>query len=163
MWRLVLSAICVIGLLQDCRPVAAEERPTYVSVDAGGYGAITGPDKRGWAASAHLFPGGRLARFGLRADWRSLGDSSGVVTGGLAFEAAAARPRLQLSLHGDVGATLDSSKPVAGAGIRASVWIIGPLYAALDGGGLLYYDGVDSSLSLGTSVLIGLGNPGSSP
>ena len=86
------------------------------------------------------------SRYGVVLGWRAFDDTHhGLVTAGLVFEAAAARPRLVLDLHADVGADLDERAPLIGGGLRTTVGIIGPAAIVLDGGGYLVIDGFDNT------------------
>jgi hypothetical protein len=123
----------------------------------GGYGALTGPSKNGPAAIAELFPGGRFGRFGGRVIYQGLDGTSGAaVMAGLSYVGAAALPRLQLTLHGDAGAYVfeDRTRPVFGAGIQTLLWLWGPVAIGLDSTGYLFYDGIDSRLSLGSTITL---------
>ena len=74
---------------------------------------------------------------------------------GVVFEAAAARPRLVLDLHGQVGFDLDTRDPVLGGGLRTTVGVIGPLAVVLDSGLYLVIDGLeDSRIQLQSSALV---------
>ncbi len=96
------------------------------------------------------------SRFGGLVAWRAFdADHRGLVCAGLLYEAAAARPRLVLDLHADLGADLDARAPLVGGGIRATLAIAGPLGVAVDTVGALVLDGIDGSrLVLSTSVMI---------
>ncbi len=95
-------------------------------------------------------------RFGVLAAWRAFDDDEhrGLVTAGLTFEAAAARPRLVLDLHASLGADLDAVAPVAGGGVRTTLRIAGPLGVVLDSGAYLVIDGIEGTrLQLQSSAL----------
>ena len=96
------------------------------------------------------------SRYGGSLAWRGFDqDHRGVVTAGLVFEAAAARPRLVVDLHADLGADLDRRAPVLGGGIRNTLTIVGPLGIALDAGGYLAVDGIEHSrLVVATNALL---------
>jgi hypothetical protein len=95
-------------------------------------------------------------RFGGVVAWRSFDrERDGLVTAGVLFEAAAARPRLVLSLHGDVGWDLDRGAPLVGGGLRTVLAVWGPFGVASDAGAYLIVDGVDSTrLQLQTSATL---------
>lgn len=136
---------------------ARGERRGHGSVGAGGALLLTG----GGDARARLEVAADLklrGRFGALAAWRAAGGGHrGLVTAGLAFEAGAARPRLVLDLHADLGADLDAGAPLAGGGVRATLAIAGPLGVVLDAGAYLVLDGVDGTrLQLQGSALIAL-------
>jgi hypothetical protein len=63
--------------------------------------------------------------------------------------AAASRPRLVLSLHADVGATISDYDPVVGGGIETHFWIwpkrLGPLALVLDTTAHLVIDGAEDT------------------
>lgn len=141
------------------RSAAAEPpRPWHAGVGAGGSVALLGPVTTGLTASADLSPGGAFGRFGLRAEARTLDDEladgidAGLLMGGVMYEAAAARPRLAVALHGELGAALPDGRPVAGGGVATTLWIVGPLALGLDSAAHLLIDGVDSELILAGSL-----------
>jgi hypothetical protein len=68
-----------------------------------------------------------------------------MLLGGLVYEAGAARPRLVLDLHADVGADLDQKAPVAGGGIRTTLTLWKMLGLAFDGGAYLVIDGLEDT------------------
>jgi hypothetical protein len=96
------------------------------------------------------------SRFGALVAWRGFDRGHrGLVCAGVVYEGAAARPRLVLDLHGDVGADLDLRAPVIGGGVRTVIGLVGPLGVALDAGTYLAIDGVDRTrLQLVTSAAI---------
>ena len=137
---------------------SAETRPGrrfHGSVGVGGALLLTGDDgdrlRLEIAADAKL--GGR---YGALLAWRGIGDDlRGLLTAGLVFEAGAARPRLVLDLHADLGADLDVRAPLAGGGIRTTLGIAGPLGVVLDSGAYLVIDGVDGTrLQIQSSALV---------
>jgi hypothetical protein len=78
-----------------------------------------------------------------------------LLVGGLVYEAGAARPRLVVNLHGDVGADLDVTAPVVGGGVRTTLTIWRMIGVGLDGGGYLVIDGVDDTrLVIATSAAL---------
>jgi hypothetical protein len=71
------------------------------------------------------------------------------------FEAAAARPRLVLDLHADLGADLDARAPLAGGGLRTTLQLVGPLGVVVDSGAYLVIDGIERTrLQLQSSALL---------
>jgi hypothetical protein len=96
------------------------------------------------------------SRYGFGVGWRAFDDTHrGLVTAGLVYEGAAARPRLVLDLHADVGVDLDERAPLVGAGLRTTVGILGPLAVVLDGGGYLVIDGFENTrLQLQGSLIL---------
>ena len=134
-------------------PAAAEEsRPWAGGLGVGGTAALTGPARTGLCAVAALYPGAWAGRLGLRLEARSTGDDepldAGLFTGGLAYETAAARPRLSLALHGEAGAVIPDTRPAVGGGVELQLWLFGPVALALDSTAHLLLDGVDSELML---------------
>ncbi len=83
------------------------------------------------------------SRYGALLAWRAFdGSHHGLVLAGLVYEAAAARPRLVLDLHADIGADLDQRAPALGGGVHAVITLLGPVGVALDAGAYLVIDGV---------------------
>lgn len=139
---------------------AAEPRPGrrfHGSVGAGGALLLTGAD--GDHARLEIAADGKLGgRYGALLAWRGLDDGRrGLATAGLVFEAGAARPRLVLDLHVDLGADLDARAPLAGGGVRTTLGIAGPLGVIFDSGAYLVIDGLDGTrLQLQSSALVGV-------
>jgi hypothetical protein len=128
---------------------------------AGGAGpgatiALGGPARTGLCAVAALYPGAWAGRFGIRVEARTTGGddrfASGLFIAGLTYEAAAARPRLSLALHGDGGATAPDPRPAIGGGVELQLWILGPVALALDGSAHLIVDGLDSEIVLAGAI-----------
>lgn len=146
--RSLAAAILLVG----ARTVAAGG--FHGSVGGGGSLLVTGDqgDRLRLDVQVELKPN---SRYGGSLAWRSFDpDHRGVVTAGLIFEAAAARPRLVLDLHADLGADLDQRAPVLGGGLRNTLTIVGPLGIALDTGAYLVVDGIESRLVLATNALL---------
>lgn len=137
-----LALVVVLVLAPDAR---ADDRPVHGSVSAGGTLLLTGDD--GSRQRAELeFDIEPHSRFGGLVAWRGFNsDRHGLVTAGVIYEGGAARPRLALDLHADVGVDLDLHAPAAGGGVRTVLTIIGPLAVALDSGAYLVIDGVDKT------------------
>lgn len=139
----------------------AEARPIHGSLGAGGTLVLTGEqgDRTRAELAAELMPRGRL---GAIVAWRAFDFTAaerrhGLVLAGVIFEAAAARPRLVLALHAELGAELDQRAPVVGGGVRTTLAIVGPLGLAFDTGGYLVLDGIDDSrlqLQASTSLVV---------
>lgn len=130
-------------------------RRLHGSVGAGGALLLTGD--RGDHARLELAVDCKLGgRYGALAAWRAPDeDHRGLVTLGLIFEAGAARPRLVLDLHADVGADLDAGAPLAGGGLRATLGLAGPLGIVVDSGGYVVLDGLaNTRLQLQGSALL---------
>ena len=125
--------------------VARADRPVHGSVGVGGPLLLTAHDDNRLRAELELDvePG---SRYGGLVAWRGFDDEArGMLLGGLIFEGAAARPRLVVDLHADVGADLDQYAPVIGGGLRTVLTIWGPFGIALDTGAYLVIDGVDDT------------------
>jgi hypothetical protein len=98
-------------------------------------------------------PGGAWGRWGVTVAARHLTfapfASDGMLTAGVHYQAAAARPRLALALHGDAGVTIGKVAPVIGGGIETHLWIwpkrLGPLAVVFDVTGHLVIDGVEGT------------------
>ena len=126
------------------------------SASAGGTLLLTGAD--GDRQRAELELDGEDGRLGALVAWRGFDRGhAGLVTAGLVYEAAAARPRLVLDLHGDAGLDLDQRAPVIGGGARTLLLVVGPLGIALDAGAYLVIDGIDHTrLAIATGGAITL-------
>lgn len=153
------SAFVLVGLGLAIPSAAAEstppERTVHGSAGAGGSILITGSqgDRFRFDVVLDLKP---RSRYGVLLAWRAFdAEHRGLVTAGLLFEGAAARPTLVLDLHADVGVDLDQRAPLIGGGIRPTLQIIGPLGLVYDGGAYLILDGVESSrLQLQSTLLL---------
>lgn len=143
-----------------CAPAAAEppsKRTFHISATIGWFGALTGPLPHGPAADLEVHPGGAFGPFGLGFYYRGperVGHGSFIL--GLAYDAAAARPRLQLGLHADIGYDTFLSQPLVGAGLRAQLGGIGPLVVAGDMSARLYLAGIDSRLAFAFTLTAGV-------
>jgi hypothetical protein len=151
-----LALLCLLG------STAHAERPIHGSIAAGGTLVLTGSDGDRFRneVSADIKP---WSRYGAIVGWRafdqgSLGDGEhdGMLTAGIVFEAGAARPRLVLDLVGEVGWDLDQKAPLAGAGIRNTVGVIGPLAVVLHSSLYIVVDGDDTRVHLQGNALVGL-------
>jgi hypothetical protein len=136
------AVICALAA-----PAAADStgRPVHGSVGAGSSFWLTGhgDDRQRFEVALDIKP---ASRFGGLVAWRGFdGDHHGLLLGGLVYEAAAARPRLVVDLHGEIGADLDVYAPVIGGGIRTTITIWKQLGVGLDGGAYLVLDGVDDT------------------
>jgi len=137
---------------------ARAERPLHGSLGGGATTVLTGAggDRLRFDVAIDLKP---RSRYGVLLAWRAFdGEHRGLVTAGLVYEGAAARPRLVLDLHADAGVDLDRSAPLVGGGVRATVALVGPLGVALDGGAYLVLDGIaDAQLQLQSTARLVLG------
>lgn len=111
-----------------------------------------------------VMPGGRWGRWGVATALRHVTiepfADDGLATLGVRYEGAAARPRLALALHGDVGATF-SGAPAIGGGIETHLWIwpkkLGPLAIVFDLTAHLVIDGTeDTRLVIGSATRLSL-------
>jgi len=112
--------------------VADADRTWHGSVGGGSGLALTGSGGDRWRydLALDLKP---ASRYGITLGWRQLdGDHDGLLVAGLLFEAAAARPRLVIDFHLDVGIDLDAADPLVAGGLRTTVGVIGPLAVILD-------------------------------
>lgn len=146
------------------------DRPARVSLTVGSYGAMTGPSTYGAAVELEVIPGicpgfwpgcsprHWLSRTGLGIYYRSSEGSlsEGMLTAGVAFEAAAARPLLSMGLHGELGYDTATSLPVAGGGMRAQLMPLPPLSLAMNMTGHFFVDGIRTRLALGVALTIGI-------
>lgn len=131
------------------------DRPIHGSAGIGASFLLTGAlgDRNRFEAELDLEP---RSRFGALLALRGFDDHhKGIACAGLVYEAGAARPRIVLDLHADIGADLDQRAPMVGAGIRTTITLIGPLGIALDSGGYLVIDGVAATrMVIGSGVMI---------
>lgn len=136
MWR-------SLAIVAAFAATAHADRPLHGSIGGGSTLLLTGDggDRQRFELEADLEP---HSRWGGLVAWRGFdGGHSGLVDAGLVYEAGAARPRLVIDLHADLGFDLDQHAPMAGGGLRTVIAIVGPLGVALDTGGYLVVDGVE--------------------
>lgn len=124
---------------------ATAHADVHGSIGAGGAFVLTGDGGDRFrleaVADVKLTP-----KLGAIAAWRAFDeDHAGLVMAGVEYEGAAARPRLVLDLHGELGFDLDAEVPLAGGGLRTTLGIFGPLGVALDTGAYLVIDGIDDT------------------
>ncbi len=133
-------------------------RGAHWSVGAGGALYLTGSENKGALISGDFYPGASLDRLGFRIEARGAGTSvPRTLLAGIALEAAAARPRLVLSLYATLGASFDGEGAIA-VGLQTQLFVVGPLAIGLDSGGLLIVDGVsDTELRLGSALTVRVG------
>lgn len=157
MRRTVGAAASLVAFLASARatPHTASAEPPrdwHAGIGAGGFVAVLGPVSSGLAASADLSPGGGFGRLGARLAARTLDDDladgidAGLLLGGMVYEAAAARPRLAIALHGEIGAAVPDAHLAVGGGVETTLWIVGPLAVGLDSTAHVVLRGVDSEL-----------------
>jgi hypothetical protein len=146
-----------LAILAVLAAPAHAERPVHGSVGGGAALLLTGHgDDRGrFELELDIEP---ASRFGGHLAWRAFDDDHrGLLLGGLVYEAGAARPRLVVDLHGDVGADLDVYAPVLGGGVRTTLTIWRVIGLALDTGAYLVIDGVDDTrLVIATSASLAI-------
>jgi len=144
----------------DCESTCDDDCPPrryHGSLGAGGALLLTGDGgdrlRRDVAADVKL-----AGRYGVLAAWRAAdADHRGLLIAGLVFEGAAARPRLVIDLHADLGADLDARAPLVGGGIRTTLQLAGPLGVVFDGGAHLVIDGIDGTrLQIAGTTLLAL-------
>jgi hypothetical protein len=158
--KFALAAVAItLAAGASSRAHAQPRRSMHIGVSVGGYAATTGPARWGPSVFAELSPGGWLDHFGARIEARGFeGFGDGWLAAGVVYEAAAARPRLVLSLHGEAGWTYgEAICPVAGGGGHVALFVAGPLAVGVDATATLVYAGVDSTLALAASAVLRLG------
>jgi len=164
---MVSAAVSLAALLASARATphtasAEPRRDWHAGIGAGGFVALLGPVSNGLAASAEVSPGSAFGRFGARVEGRSLDDDlgdgidAGLLLGGVVYEAAAARPRLAIALHGEVGAVVPDPHLAVGGGVETTLWIVGPLALGLDSTVHLVLRGVDSDLLVAGALTVRL-------
>ena len=129
-------------------------RPWRYSVGVGVDLPLTGSMGPSLAAAVEVRPGRRVGGI-ARAQVSDAGDR-GLATIGLLYEAGAARPRLWLELHAELGATWGEVHPVVGGGVLVHLTVFGPVGIVVDTGAHLVYDGVDTELALSSTLLLAL-------
>jgi hypothetical protein len=152
--RLTLALVLALSTT-----AAADDRPWHGSVGAGGSLMLAGGqgDRSRIDAAIDLKPG---SRYGVSLAWKAIeprdnDHHDGLLIAGLVYEGAAARPRLTLDLHADVGFDLDAKRPLFGGGIRPTLTIYGPVGLVLDTGVYVIVDGVDGTrVQLMSSTLL---------
>ncbi len=84
-------------------------------------------------------------------------DRHGVAALRFSMQAAASPPRLWLRLHVELGLALDDHHPMGGAGLTATLRLLGPASLVFDGNAHLLLDGVDGTrLALSVATLAAL-------
>ncbi|MDB4954259.1 MAG: elastin (supravalvular aortic stenosis, Williams-Beuren syndrome)-like protein [Myxococcales bacterium] len=154
-----LSDVCVLcafaANLSLLATPAFADRPWHGSVGAGTTLLLTGDrgDRNRYELEVDVEP---ASRFGALLAWRGFDhDHHGLACAGLVYEAGAARPRIVVDLHGDIGVDLDQRAPLLGGGIRTTIAVVGPLGVALDSGAYLVIDGVESTrLALAAGAML---------
>lgn len=157
MSRVALAFAVLVALLA---PAAAEPVRPLGSLNVTGDLTLTGPRPRNRVgADLTVYVQQRLGLYvaARQVTVAPLGDA-GHVTAGIAYRAAAARPKLEVVLHADGGVAWPLA-PVAGGGVTTFLWPLKGVPAALTTGAHAYLilDGVDDthvafSLGLGLAV-----------
>lgn len=151
LWIALLAA-APAARADDLLPGNGNDR-IHGSLGAGGALLLTGEqgDRTRLDATVELTRG----RIGGLLAWRAADrDRRGLVAAGFIYVAAAARPRLVLAFHADLGADLSATAPLAGGGLRTTLGIYGPLGVILDSGGYFVFDGISNSrLQLQSSLI----------
>jgi hypothetical protein len=145
-------------LLLTSSAYADEPRPIRGSAGVGSVLLLSGEagDASRLDVEVDVEPGHGFGHYGALVALRAFDrHHDGLLCGGLMFEAAAARPRLVIDLHADVGVDLDISRPVVGAGVRTLLGIVGPLGVAFDSGAYVVIAGAqDTRLVLAGDAMI---------
>ncbi len=151
---LALVVLSAIARADEAVPESVEAQSgLHWGLGAGGFAALTGPAEYGFGIGGEIYPGGRLGRYGLRAELRGWDDGAdGLAALGVTFLAAATRPWLQLALHGEAGMTFEEPRPAVGGGVQAHLWIKWPFALAVDGTAVLIVDGSDTALAISSSL-----------
>lgn len=168
MFTLLALISAPVEAFGDDEPPPPKPRPLRLSFGGGTGFLLTGQgDGKRLRGDAHLdiSPGGRFGRFGFTGALRHIVlepfFDDALVTGGLLYEAAAARPRLILSLHADVGATVKDHAPAFGGGLQTHLWLVPkwvpPLALALDVTAHVVLDGLaDTRLVIASATRLTL-------
>jgi hypothetical protein len=141
--RTAFALALALGLALTTHSAHADRRPVHGSIGGGSALLLSAHDGDRWRYELS-FDVEPVNRYGGFLAWRGFdGEHKGMLLGGVVFEAGAARPRLVLALHGDVGADLDQRAPVVGGGIRTTLTLWGPIGVAFDSGAYLVVDGIE--------------------
>ena len=149
-------AVALVAVASSPMARAEPARPIG-SLRGSGDLTLTGPSpKNRVAGDVIVYLGQRAGLFAgvQHVTVEPFGDA-GQATVGLAYRAAAARPKLDLVLHGDVGVTWPLA-PTAGGGVIAFFWPLKQVPVAVTSGASAYLvlDGVDETRIV---VSVGLG------
>jgi hypothetical protein len=143
-----VGAVGVVGVVMTTAGVAAAEpvRPLGALGLAGDL-TLSGPSPRNrFGADVTVYVGQRLGLYAAarRLTFDPLADS-GQLTGGIAYRAAAARPKLELVVHGDGGVAWPLA-PVLGGGMTTYLWPTRfPVAITAGLGAYLLVDGVENT------------------
>lgn len=133
-----------VALLLAATPALAE-RPVHGSIGAGSTLSLTAHDNNRLRYELELDIEPK-SRYGGLLAWRGFDEEHrGMLVAGFVFEAAAARPRLVVDMHLDVGADLDQRAPVVGGGLRTTLTLYKFIGLAFDSGAYLVIDGIDDT------------------
>lgn len=155
--RAALALVAAALLLISPRAVVADNRPWSGGVGVSAWAARGGAAASGLSAVASLSPGGPLERFGLRLEARTAGGKGerldrGLFLAGATYAAAASRPLLSISIHGEVGTLAPDPRAAVGGGGDVQLWVVGPLALALGASAHVLIDGLDSELVLAGGI-----------
>lgn len=133
----VVIALVVVAAIAPGATADETRAKSYVAIGAGGYLALSGVGDAGPAGEIEWYPGGGWKRFGIRGAFYGFDyDLDGVLlTAGISYTAAAARPKLHLALHAELAGTADDPQGTrvgGGGGIQTQLWIWGPIAIGLD-------------------------------
>jgi hypothetical protein len=171
---LVTVALACLGAVLDgavrVSVAAAEEaelreepEEMHWAAGAGVFAGVTGRARAGLAAEAQVYPGswpGHVlgGHFGLGVRYRGHdGLGSGLVAGGLVYQAGATRPHFVLEVHGDVGVAYGPTEPLVGGGVRVQLGVWGPVAVAVAADVYYWFDGERPRPIAVPAVLVALG------
>lgn len=151
----MLRAAIAIALCAQSSRAAADDgelrpsRPIHGSIGGGGSLLLSGArgDRLRLDLAIDIKP---RSRYGVLLAARGIDLTTdpprhGLVLAGVIFEAASARPRLYLDLHGSVGFDLDARSPVLGGGLRTTLTVYKWFGIATDLGAYLVVDGFEDT------------------
>ena len=154
MIRVTIAALVLA--VAGTAPASAEPRPAHGGFGGGSYLGLTGAEW-GPIGVADYYPGGGFGRFGLRGELRGYeGLEHGHAVAGVVYEAAAARPRLLISLHAGVGLSWTEVRPLVAGGIETQLWVLGPLSLVSGTDLVLRIDGIDTALAISGTLQLRL-------
>jgi hypothetical protein len=160
MSRAAVAVLVAAAAMSSASTARAETVRPLGSLRGTGDLTITGPSPHNRVAGdVIVYLGQRVGVFaGVQHVTVKPFADAGQATVGMAYRAAAARPKLDLVLHADVGATWPLA-PTAGGGIITFFWPLKKVPVAITSGASVYLvlDGVDDTrlvLSVGLGLAI---------
>jgi hypothetical protein len=145
------ASLAVAEEAEEAEQAEEDEPPgqdgVHGAAGAGVFVGVTGRARAGLAAEAQVYPGrwpGQVlgGHFGLGVRYRGWdGLSSGLVAGGLVYQAGATRPHFVLEVHGDVGVAYGPTEPLLGGGVRVQLGVWGPVAVAVAADVYYWFDG----------------------